>query len=114
MAAANHIEVVVVLEDGVELGYQGGSRAGDGHDAEIGIGLKLLDGAGELGHVHVQKGRVLLQLEYRQLQFSAGEVQGIVGGRVAQELQDFVAGALLRVEYQVQPHVLEQEFVFRE
>ena len=66
---------------------------------------------GEFRHVHVQKRGVVVQLEDRKLQFAPGKIQGVRGGAAAQQVHDFITGALLGEKHHVQAHVLEQQFV---
>ena len=101
----------MVLEVRVEAGDDGLSAAGDGDDTELGLRVLFLHRVGEVLHVHVQEGGVVVQLEDGQLQFAAGEVHGVGGGAVAQHVQDFVGGALFGEEHHVKAHVLEQKLV---
>ncbi len=105
------VQVVMVLEGRVEAGDDGLSAAGDGDDTELGLRVLFLHRVGEVLHVHVQEGGVVVQFEDGELQFSAGKVHGVRRGAVAQHVQDFVGGTFFGEEHHVHAHVLEQEFV---
>ena len=50
------------------------------------------------GDLHVQDGGVVVQAEHHQLEFPAGEVHRVRGGRMLEEVDDLVAGDFLRIE----------------
>ena len=71
------------------------------------------DGGRELRDLHVQDGGVLLHLEDDELELAAGEIHRVRGGGVLEQVDDLVAGDLLRIEEEVDAHVLEHQFVLR-
>ena len=107
------VQVVVVGEAGVELRDDGLTLAGDGDDAQLGLGRRRRHRRREFGDRHVQDGAVVVQAEHHELELSAGEVHRVRGSRMLEHVDDFVAGDLFREEEHVQAHVLEHELVLR-
>ena len=81
VTAADDIKVISRLEGGIKLWNYCGITPGDSYNAEFGPVGELGDGLRELCHGHVQKGGVVVQFEYAKLEFSAGKIKSVRGGR---------------------------------
>ena len=109
-ARGNREDEVAVEELGVELGDDCSLVAGDGDHAELleFFRRRVLD---EFEELEVQDGGVLGQLEDGDLQAAAREIHGLGRGVVLEESDDFVGGALLGIEHQLDAQFLEYELV---
>ena len=99
---------VAVDELGVQARDDGLLVAGDRDHAEMPqlLGRGVLD---EFEQLEVQDGGVFRELEDGDLQAAAGEVHRLRRRVVLEESHDFVGGALLGIEHQLDAQFLEQQ-----
>ena len=99
----------MVFELCVELRDDGLVLTRDRHDSEL-LAFLCCHGT-ELRHVHSDKLRLFLQLEYGDLELATCEFQRLCCRCTLEQVDDFSRSDLFRVEHQVDAHLCEKMLV---